>query len=581
MNPRAELIAVARREKPAELVLKNGQVLNIFNGALETRDIAVHSGFVAGLGDYEAQSEIDLKGSVVVPGFIDAHIHLESSMLRPEEIAKVLLSKGTTTVIAEPHEIANVAGLDGLRYFTRAVALLPVDVFFMVPSSVPSTSPDLETNGGEIDVRAVSALLDEEGYIGLGEVMDYPGVIHGNSRILEKIEAAKGKPIDGHAPGMTGFDLNAYLAAGPDTDHETTELWEGHEKLAKGMKLIIRESSVSKDFSRLLPLINYITARRCMLATDDKTAIDLATEGGINMLVKLAIEREIDPRLAVQMVTLNPAEHYGLSDRGAIAAGMIADLVILEDLTSVYIRTVFKKGIPVYADGRFIVDVPHVDPPRHILESITVKGVAPEHFLVDRGAGKYRVIGFQPGQIVTEELTARLTSKDGHVQPNPAEDVIRISIIDRYSREPRVANGFVKGFGFGRGAIATSVSHDAHNIAVVGVDTKSMATAVNAIIRQGGGMSVALEDAVLAELPLKIAGLMSTKPFEAVVGESRALIESASYLGSQLDDPFIALSFMSLATVPALKITDKGLVDVANSRIVDLKVEESALGKAA
>ncbi|MCL5291429.1 MAG: adenine deaminase [Actinobacteria bacterium] len=570
MDYLADLISVARGVAPAELVLRNAQVLNLFNGALESTSVAIHRGVVAGLGKYSGLSEIDLKGSVVVPGFIDSHTHIESTLLRPEELARVLVSHGTTTLIAEPHEIANVTGRAGLEYLTETSAGLPIDIFFMAPSSVPSTSPELETNGALLDLGAVKELLNEPSYIGLGEVMDYPKVIAGESGILDKIRSAKGRSIDGHCPGLTGFDLNAYLAAGPSTDHEATELKEAMEKISRGVELILRQSSVSKDFDRLVPLVNYITARRCLLATDDRTAIDLETEGGIDMLLRMAIEREIDPRLAVQMVTLNPAEHYGLIDRGSVSPGKIADLVILEDLTSVYIRMVFKGGLPIYDEGKLIIDVEAYNPPEAVLNTVRVSGVKPADFEIAGEDGAYRVIGYRPGLILTDTLIEPFHAEKGRIPSDLDRDILHISVINRYAKDVNVSNGLLNGFGLKRGAIASSVSHDAHNIAVAGVDSVSMSTAVNAVIKSGGGMSAALDDAVLAELPLEIAGLMSLAPYPDVILGMRGLREAAAYLGTELEDPFIALSFMTLAVVPSLKITDKGLVDVPRGKLVDL-----------
>lgn len=574
MSDLAELVAVARGDKPAELVLQNAQVLNLFTGALEQASIAIHNGKIAGLGDYESDTTLDLKGSVVAPGFIDSHFHIESSLLRPEEFARTLIPLGTTTVIADPHEIANVAGMEGLRYFAEVAERLPIDIFFTVPSAVPSTTPELETSGSELGVGSVLELINHPRYIGLGEVMNYPSVVAGESEVMAKIEAARGKPIDGHCPGLSGKELNAYIAAGPSSDHESTEAKEGREKISRGMALVIRQSSVAKDFEKLVQLVNYMTARRCLMCSDDRTALDLMTEGGIDMLVKMAIERETDPRLALQMVTLNPAEHYGLSDRGSVTPGRIADLIVLEDLTSVYLRMVFKNGKCIFSEGHMLVEVGEMEPPVSLLNSVRIGNVKQEFFEIVSGGGNCRIIGYRQGQIITDSLVELVEAREGRLASDTARDIIQIAVVNRYSDKPKVSNGLIKGFGLKRGAIATSVSHDAHNIVIAGVDPASMATAANAVIKTKGGMAAALNDAVLAELPLEIAGLMSLKPAGEVVRGMRSVLESAAFLGSTLEDPFIALSFMSLAVIPNLKITDRGLVDVARQELVALVVEE-------
>lgn len=581
MDDLAELIAVARGERPADLILRNAQVLNLFNGALEPTAVAIFGGRIAGLGDnYSGRSEIDLKGAVLIPGFIDAHVHIESTMLRPEELAKLLLSRGTTTIIAEPHEIANVAGKRGIEYFVEAAKRLPIDIFFTVPTCVPSTSRALETSAGVVEFDDIFELSKRPEFVALGEVMNYPKLIKGDSSILKKISASRGKPIDGHCPGVTGMELNAYLAAGPSTDHEATEVREAKEKIGRGAALIIRQSSISRDFDEFIPLVNYITARRCMLATDDRTAVDLAEEGGIEMLVRMAIEREVDPRLAVQMVTLNPAEHYGLRDRGSISPGKVADIVIVEDLTSVYIRMVFKDGKLMYSEGHVFAEIELIEPPEFLLNSIRIAGVSADDFEMRGAEGDYLVIVYTPGSMTTDQRVERMVPVDGKLVADVSKDILRISVVNRYAKEAMASHGFVAGFGLKRGALASSVSHDAHNIVAVGADETSMATAVNAVIKGGGGMAAALGDAVLAEMPLKIAGLMSLEPFANVIEQARSLREGGAYLGTDLEDPFAALSFMTLAVVPHLKITDKGLVDVNRGELVNAVVGPK-LGKAA
>ncbi len=573
MDDLSSLIAVARGERNADLVLRNAQVLNLFSGALESTAVAICGGRIAGLGEhYRGKSEVDLKGAVAIPGLIDSHIHVESTMLRPEELAKLLLSRGTTSIIAEPHEIANVAGRDGIEYFVEAAKHLPIDIFFAAPSCVPSTSPALETSGAAIGLDEIAELAKRPEFVCLGEVMDYPKVIQGDPSTIKKILASDGKPIDGHCPGVTGMELNAYLAAGPSTDHEASEIYEAKEKVGRGAMLTIRQSSVSGDFDRLIPLVNYITARRCMLATDDRTAVDLAEKGGIDMLVRMAIEREIDPRLAIQMVTINPAEHYGLNDRGSITPGKVADIVVVEDLTSVYIRMVFKDGRLMYSEGHFFAEIETIDPPEFLLNSIRVRKVDAEDFRMRGPEGDYFVIAYAPGSAITDMRVERMIPVEGKLVADAERDILRISVVNRYREKAVASHGFVSGLGLKKGALASSVSHDAHNIVVAGVDETSMATAVNAVIKSGGGMAVALEDAILAEMPLRIAGLMSLEPLTGAIQRARSLREGAAYLGTSLEDPFVALSFMTLAVVPHLKITDKGLVDVKRGELIDAAV---------
>ncbi|MEW5706105.1 MAG: adenine deaminase [Actinomycetota bacterium] len=567
-----ELIQVARGIEPAELVLKNAEIINVFTGAFEIADIAIHHGIIAGVGRYKGLYEKDIQRSIAVPGFIDAHMHLETSMLTPEELTMELIKHGTTTAIIDPHEIANVAGLEGMDYLLKSTRDLPVDFFFMAPPSVPSTPPDIETTGSSVSEAEIRMLLSNPEYIGLGEVMDVSGVLSGRPETLGKILTAHGRPIDGHAPGLKGKRLNAYIVSGPTSDHETTELGEAIEKIGRGMFLMIRESSVSKNLNALLPAVNYFTSRYMTLITDDLSITDIRDKGHLDYIVRSAISKGADIRLILQMVTLNPALHYGLNDRGAIVPGRIADILILEDITEVYIRTVIKNGIIVYDVGHTLHYVEKREPSVGLKNSIYVNAVKPEHFALPARGRRVRVIKVDPQSIVTAEEIITAPIADGFVTSDHNQDILKIAVINRYKRDVSLAVGLVHGLGLKSGAMASSVSHDAHNIVVAGVDDNDIAVAVNAIIEMQGGVAIAESGKVVASLPLRIAGLISEETSEDVYKKLDELNKKARELGSRLNNPFMTLSFITLATVPKLKITDKGLVDTTIGELVNLFV---------
>ncbi len=567
-----ELIQVARGIEPAEIVLKNAEIVNVFTGAFETVDVAIHHGIIAGVGRYKGSFERDISRSIVVPGFIDSHMHIEASMLRPEELAIELIKHGTTTCIADPHEIANVAGITGVNYLSRATRDVPIDFFFMAPSSVPSVSPDIETTGAGISKDEIAMLLSDPAFIGLGEVMDISGIMAGRPSVLEKILAAQHDIIDGHAPELKGKRLNAYLVTGPTTDHETAELAEGLEKIGKGVFLLVRESSVAKNLDALLPAANYMAARNMALVTDDLSLTDIMQNGHIDSIVRKAIAKGVDIRLVIQMVSLNPSQHYGLHDRGAIAPGRIADLLILEDLTEVYIRTVVKNGVIIYDVGQDLQYVEKYKPPVSLQNSIITSRISPEDFALPAKGKRVRAIKLVPDEVVTEEEVVASPAINGMIISDQRADILKVSVINRYSREPNLTVGLVKGFGLRSGAIASSVAHDAHNIVVVGVDDRDTALAANTVINMQGGLAVVDKGEVLATLSLRIAGLMSEEEGTEVYNKLKTLQQVAKDLGAKPSDPFMALSFITLATVPRLKITDKGLVDVSIGELVNLFV---------
>lgn len=567
-----ELIQVASGDEKAEFVLKNAEIINVFTGAFELADIAIHRGIIAGIGRYKGVYERDVQRSIVIPGFIDGHMHIETSMLRPEELAVELIKRGTTTAIADPHEIANVSGLTGVSYLLKATRDLPIDFFFMAPSSVPSTSPELETTGATISKDEIEMLLSDPAFIGLGEVMDVKGVLAGRPDTLEKILAAANDPIDGHAPGIKGRRLNAYLVAGPTSDHETADLGEAIEKVGRGMFLQIRESSVAKNLTKLLPAVNYITSRNMAFVTNDRSITDIVEEGHVDHLVREAISRGTDIRLVIQMVSLNPSQHYGLNDRGAIVPGRIADLLVLEDLTEVYIRTVIKNGIIIYDIGQDLQYIERYEPPITLTNSIYVNKVTPDQFSLPVKGKRARVIKIVPNEIITEEEIITPPAVDGTITSDPHRDILKIAVINRYSREVKLSLGLIQGLGLHAGAIASSVAHDSHNIVAAGVNDEDLSAAVNAIIDMQGGFVIVNKGQVLASLPLRIAGLISEEDSREVYNKLNKLNDEAKNLGIKLKDPFLTLSFLTLATVPKLKITDKGLVDTTIGELVGLFV---------
>jgi adenine deaminase len=564
------IIEAARGIRPAEFVIKNAEIVNVFTGGFEIADIAIQDGIIAGVGRYSGQYERNVQRSVVVPGFIDAHMHIETSLLRPEELAVELIKHGTTTAIADPHEIANIAGLTGVDYLLQATRNVPVDFFFTAPSSVPSAEPDIDTSGAFIGADDIKMLLSNHRVLGLSEAMDIHGIITGKESALSSLAAASGFPIDGHAPQLSRKTLNAYIAAGPSSDHETTSLKEGLEKISRGMFLMIRESSAAKNLDALIPAINYITSRNMSLVTDDRSLTDIIKEGHVDHLVRKAIAKGVDIRLAIQMVTLNPANHFNLRDRGAIAPGRIADILILEDATTVRIRAVVKNGRIIYDVGQDLQYTERYSPPVALMNTISTESVTPEHFKVKLAGKRARVIRIIPDEIVTEEELIEVPHRDGEVTADPANDILKICVVNRYSHDVKIAIGLLKGFGIKSGAVGSSISHDSHNIVAVGTNDNDLAEVVNRIISMQGGLVAADGGKVVSSLPLRIAGIVSEESTNAVNAGLNDLNKTVKQLGCHLSEPYMTLSFLTLATVPKLKITDKGLIDTEHSQRVPL-----------
>ncbi|MFH1612530.1 MAG: adenine deaminase [bacterium] len=564
------LISIARGEKKAELVIKNAKVVNVLSGEIYLTSVAISEGKIVGLGDYAGEEEIDINGAILAPGFIDGHIHIESSKLKVSEFAKVVLSAGTTAVVIDPHEIANVAGLDGIRYMLDSSKYTPLDVFVMLPSCVPATN--METSGATLTASDLAELIAQDTgslgkVLGIAEVMNYPGVLFRVPEVLDKIALGKNRPIDGHAPYLSGKDLCAYILAGIQSDHECTNLNEAKEKLRLGMHLMIREGTTAKNLKTLLPLVTPQNSRQCMFVTDDISAADLFEKGHINAVIKKAIVSGLDPITAIQMGTLNPAQYFGLKNMGAIAPGYQADLVSIDNLEHFNIKKVFKKG-KLVAENGLMQDViqPYETPPK-IKNSVHIDFGKIKGFQLELTDEKMvKVIEVIPDQIITKKVLEVIKTGEGDI----SRDILKIVVIERHNETGNVGIGFVKGFGLLDGAIGSSVAHDSHNIIIVGTNDENIMTAAIEIAKMGGGEIVVAKGEIKAFLPLPIAGLISEEPIEVVKEKELLLIQEAKKLGCSLNNPFMTLSFLALPVIPELKLTDKGLVDVVKFQIVPL-----------
>lgn len=563
----AGLIAVARGRKEPDLVLKQAMVINVFSGEIYESDVAIYDGTIAGLGHYSGPREVDLSGRFLAPGFIDGHVHLESAMVAPPEFARAVVPRGTTSVVADPHEIANVLGTTGIRYLLEASRDLPLRVYLTIPSCVPA-SP-FETPGGEVTSRDMQELYGERRILGLGEMMNFPGVLAAEPEILSKIEASYGRPIDGHAPGLTGKDLCAYAAARITSDHECTTPDEAREKLRLGMHVMIREGSATRNLLDLLPVVTPENLRRCMLVTDDRHPEDLLHEGHLDHAIRKAIAAGLDPVSAIRMATINTAEYFGLRNLGAIAPGYAADLVVVDDLSSLRISQVYHQGELVAEGGRplFRMERPVPDEVRN---SVRVAPLNSETLKLRANGDRVRVIGLVPKQVVTTKLVTSPTVSGGEVVSDPERDILKLCVVERHHATGNVGVGLVQGFGLKTGAIACSVAHDSHNIVAVGVSDEDILLAIDDILRNQGGLALAAGGRVLGSLALPIAGLMAEGTLEEVARQLEGLHELVTQLGVTIPAPFMTLSFLSLSVIPELKLTDRGLVDLQEFRLVDL-----------
>jgi adenine deaminase len=552
-------LAAARGDEPADMVLKGGAVFNVFSGDLEPTDVAVKDGLIVGLGDYQGVSELDVRGKFLAPGFIDAHLHLESTMITPAELARVVVPRGTTALVADPHEIANVLGLRGIQYLIDITSELPMDVFFMAPSCVPATH--METGGAELNADDLAELVREPRILGLAEMMNFPGVVNGFEDVWDKLELFRDRVIDGHAPMLSGQELCAYLAGGISTEHESSTLKEAREKLARGMYVFLREGSAARNLRDLIPLINDHNHRRTAFCSDDRHPEDLVNQGHMDDILRNAVALGLDAVRAVTMATLNPAEAYGLKRRGALAPGYIADIVVLSDLAGFEAETVIKNGRVIAQDNELILPPSPTDIPDWA-GPMNVRDLTVDRFRIKVTGPKVNVIELIPGQLVTNHLVEDTPQTDGVLLADTNRDLLLAAVVERHKGSGNIGLGLVKGMGLKQGALASSVAHDSHNIVAVGVTAESLYKAVQAVINMRGGLAVASEDDVIAQLPLPLAGLMSDRPAGEVASALTDLDAAASQLGCKLPHPFMTLSFAALPVIPSLKLTDKGLVDV-------------------
>ena len=562
-------LAAARGDRPAELVLRNARLVNVISGEIHVTDIVIHDRHIVALGaGYEAEQEADLQGRYVAPGLIDAHVHIESSLVTPPEFARAVLPHGVTTVVADPHEIANVLGLEGMRFMLERAKHGLMSMYVMASSCVPAT--EMETSGARLEAEDLGKLLDHPWVLGLAELMNYPGLALGDEGILDKIELYKRRILDGHAPGMTGRMLNAYVTAGVQSEHECTTVAEALEKLRLGLTIFIREGTATRNLVPLLPLITPENHGSICFCTDDRMPADLIDQGSIDYMIRVAIKHGIDPIMAIRMGTMNSARYFGLKKHGAVAPGKYADLVVFSDLENFVPEQVYRAGRLVAKAGEMVVERQE-GRPLDLRETVHVKLDALDFSIPAKG-DRIHVIGNIRDQIVTEHLVDRATLVDGLAVSDVERDILKFAMIERHSASGNIGKGFIKGFELKRGAIAGTVAHDHHNLAVIGVDDISMKQAVYAILEMGGGLVAVDGNQVLARLPLPIAGLLSESPIEAVRAQYDRLIEKAHELGNRMSDPFMVMSFMGLEVIPRLKLTDMGLVDVEQFRLIDLFV---------
>jgi adenine deaminase len=556
-------VAVARGDEPADLVIRGGRVFSVFTREWLEGDLAIADGAVAGLGEYEGKETLDASGRYVVPGFIDAHMHLESSKLLVDEFARLVLPLGTTAVVVDPHEIANVLGTDGVHWLADLCTDLPLDVFFMASSSVPASvfeSPRRPLGPGDLE-----GLLRRRRVLGLAEMMNFPGVVAGSETELEKLTLPGATHVDGHAPTLLGKELNAYAAAGIRSDHEMSTIEEGRERLRAGMWVLIREASGARNLHALLPLVEEFGPHRLAFCTDDREPEHIAEEGHINSMVRDAVAAGVAPEDALVMASLNPSTWHGLTELGALAPGYQADVLVLRDLESFVPELVLKAG-------KEAGEIPKPEVPEWVKHTVRIRPLATNDFAIPWSKdGRARVIGIVPNQIVTESLVEEPLVENGRALADPTRDLLKIAVVERHLGTGRVGLGFVRGFGLRSGALASTVAHDAHNVVVIGVKDDDMLRAVRRLSDTGGGVVVVDRGIVKAELKLPVAGLLSDAGLEEVIAASRACVEAAHDLGCELASPFQSMAFLALSVIPSLKITDRGLVDVDRFEIVPLE----------
>lgn len=572
-----DIIPVSRGDNPADVLLKNCRIVNVFSGEIEKGNIALFKKRIAGIGDYdEGREVIDLEGAYIVPGLIDAHLHIESSMVSPVEFAKTILARGTTTAIADPHEIANVMGLSGIEYMIRSTEGIPVNLYIMIPSSVPASS--METSGARISAMDMIGFVEkfQNRILGLGEVMNFPDIINGDRDSIVKIELIrhKYKKIDGHIPGVLGKPLNAYISAFVRSEHECTFVEEAREKLSRGMQILMREGSVERNLVQLLPLINDKTYPFVSFCTDDKHPVDIIREGHIDHNVRLAIEHGIDPIIAIRAATINTARHYNLRSMGAIAPGYKADLVVVDNLRDFNPIMVFKDSKIVARNGRLVTEIVSQNFPQEKVNTFKCQKINEKDLELPAEGRFVRAIELLGSEVLTGGCVMDAKIENGMAVGNLSKDLLKVAAICRYCEGKSMSVAFATGSGLKKGAVATSVGHDSHNLGVLGTNDSDMVTAANRVMEMGGGLVAVIDGKIVSELPLRIAGLMSEMTSKEVAERLVELKEATKTMGSKLPDLFMTLSFMQLSVIPKLKLTNLGLVDVEKNDFVSLFVKE-------
>ncbi len=561
---------IARGDEKAELVLKNCRIIDVFNGKIIEADIAIDGGYIVGIGDYSGVKEKDLKGKYVSPGFIDAHVHIESSMLTPSAYAKLVMPKGTTSVIADPHEIANVAGSSGIEFMIESSKTVPLDVYFMIPSCVPATS--FENSGAVLGVEEISKLKSNDSIIGLGEMMNYPGVIYADNDVHDKLTLMEETIIDGHSPSVSGKELNAYVCAGVSTDHECTTKEEMQEKLSKGMYVHIREGSATRNLKTLVKGITPMNSFKVLFCTDDKEPLDLYKEGHIDHNIRKAIKLGLDPMLAYKIATINAAMCYRLKRKGGIAPGYEADLVIIDDLEKVSIDSVYKKGKLVAVGDNAKFEVTDIKD-ESVLNTVNVSNVDSLNFDIVLNSGVARVIGLIDKEIVTNSFVRKVETVDNKYVFNDKLDILKLAVVERHKKTGNVGLGLVEGYGLKSGAVGLTIAHDSHNIIVIGTNDEDMKTVIKKLDEINGGICIAKDGEVLASFTLEVGGLMTSRSYEEAYDDIMSLYEVISKTEVNKNiEPFMTLAFLALPVIPELKLTDEGLFDVTKFEFTDIEV---------
>lgn len=565
------IIIKARGSEKPELVLKGGNIVNVFTNEIIKGDLAIDGGIIVGIGDYSGEKEIDVEGKYISPGFIDSHVHIESSMSSPSQFARVIVPRGVTSIIADPHEIANVKGVDGIKYIIDESKNTPLDVHVMLPSCVPST--DFENAGAVLEADDLKELMDHEGVLGLGEMMNYPGVISADEKVIDKLALFKDKVIDGHGPAIEGKDLNAYVASGIKTEHECSTVEEVIDRLRLGMYILLREGSAAKDLRNIIKPVNKDNLRRFMFCTDDKHPEDLIKDGSIDFNIKLAIKEGIEPIDAIKMATLNAAECYNLKGKGALAPSYVADVVVIDNLEDFNVEKVLKNGILVAENNKALFE-PSINLPKHMTDTVKIKEVGLKDLQIPMKSNKANVIGVLKGSLVTEKLVEEVEVEEGYFKYSD-NDVLKLAVIERHFATGNVGVGLIKNFNLKGGAIGSTIGHDSHNMIVIGDNDEDILVAIKELEKIGGGLTIVSNGRVLESLALEIGGIMTSRPIEETNEILKRMIDiSHKELNVNEDiDPFMTLAFMALPVIPKIKLTDMGLFDVEKFDFIETSVE--------